>query len=97
MKKEIANYPWVFWLSIRWRPKWFKRFWKTRGANYSEYQFLWWAISVGRPWLKMYVDSNRDNYGSAKYIHDSNKQNLKLLVSFLIRPRAALVKQKLNQ
>lgn len=52
---------------------------------------------MGRPWLKIYVDSNRDNYGSAKHIHDSNKQNLKLLVSFLIRPRATLVKQKLNQ
>lgn len=85
MKKEVANYPWVFWLSVRWRPRWFKKFWGTRGANYAEYQFLWWQISIGKPWLKMFVDSSQRDYGSAKYVHKSNQENLKQTFSFLIK------------
>lgn len=85
MNKEIANYPWVFWLTIRWRPKWFKKFWKTRGGNYLEYQFLWWQISIGRPWLKSNLDSKVESYGSAKYVHKTNQDNLKLPFSILIK------------
>lgn len=86
MNKELANYPWVFWIAIRWRPKWFKFYWKTRGANYIDIQWWKFHISIGRPWLKTVVDAHSRDYGSAKYVHDTNKQNLKPLFSFIRKP-----------
>lgn len=58
MRIGTANYPWVFWINISYRPKWFKMFWKTRGANYIEYQVLILKITIGRPWFKGSVDAH---------------------------------------
>jgi hypothetical protein len=83
--KKISKLPWVFWISISIRLKWFKCFWKTRGSNYVEYQVLIFKISIGRPWLMDAVHSHRKNYSSHDYIRDTNKANLKQPFSFLIK------------
>lgn len=84
--KELANYPWVFWLSISCRPKWFSYNWSTRGANYKEIQWWIFKINIGRPWLKIVVDAHARDFGSAKYIHDTNKTNSTRLFSFNCPP-----------
>jgi hypothetical protein len=86
MKKETANYPWVFWLSIGWRAKWFRFFWHVRGANFLEIQFWKFRISIGRPWLKSIADAHQRDYGSSQHIHKTNRDNLKQKISFLINP-----------
>lgn len=87
-KIETANYPWVFWINISYRPQWFKKFWKTRGANYVEYQVWVFKISIGQPWFKGALDAHQRDYGSAKHIHKTNQDilhNTKL--SILIKPK----------
>jgi hypothetical protein len=83
-KIETANYPWVFWIDISYRPKWFKWFWSTRGANYIEFQVIIFRISIGMPWIKDVVSANQRDFGSAKCIHKTNKDNLRNRFSFLI-------------
>lgn len=84
MKKRIANIPWVFWFTVEFRPKWFKMFWKTRGANFTEIQFLYWKISIGMPWLNSYL-SFPDYYD--ENIHETNKENLKARFSILVNEK----------
>lgn len=86
MKQELANYPWVFWLKISYRPKWFSKWWKTRGSNAVEYQVWVFKISIGQPWLKCAVDAHQSSYGSAMYVHKCNKENLKMPLSFKMKP-----------
>lgn len=86
MEQELANYPWVFWLQIQYRPKWFSKCWKTRGSNYVEYQIWVFKISIGKPWLKCAVDSHQSSYGSAMHVHKCNKDNLKMSFSFKRKP-----------
>lgn len=90
MKVELANYPWVFWLRISVRTKWFNNYWRTRGANHLEMQIWIFRISIGRPWVKMYLDAHSRDYGSAKYVHKSNKENLKYWFSFKMKPPKTL-------
>ena len=52
---------WVFYITIRKR-EWFKKFWKTRGANFMEIQIYNYCISLGLPWLKLVVDKAETNY-----------------------------------
>jgi len=84
--KELANYPWVFWITIRWRPKWFKFYWKTRCANAVDIQFWKFNIGIGRPWLKGLVDAHQRDYGSSKYVHQTNLENRKIPISFTMPP-----------
>lgn len=76
--------PWVFWFSISYRPKWFKKFWRTRGTNFIEYQIFFLKISIGRPWL------HEEDYGLGinttreDQIKEINKGNLKQPFSLLI-------------
>lgn len=85
MKQEYANYPWVFWLKISIRPKWFSYMWRTRGANHLDMQIWIFRVSIGRPWLKMYIDAHTRDYGSAKYVHEANKVNLKRIIAFKMK------------
>jgi hypothetical protein len=61
MKEEKIYYPWVFWLSFE-RRKWFKRFWKSRGANSLDIQFFNLHISVGMPWNQHVLRGAVANY-----------------------------------
>lgn len=83
--KELANYPWVFWFQVSYRPKWFSYNWRTRGANFIEVQLWVFKISIGRPWLKSPVDAHVRDYGSAKYVHNTNQDNLKQRFSFICK------------
>ncbi len=80
--KKTAKIDWVFWLTIRFRPNWFKLFWSTRGSNYMEFQILIFVVSIGMPWLNStmiypnYLDEN---------INTINKNNLQSKFSFLIK------------
>jgi hypothetical protein len=85
MKPDYANYPWVFWITIRYRPRWFKRFWESRGANYVEYQLWVFQVIIGRPWLRGPVESHQRDFGSAKYVHNCNKENLRHWFSFKMK------------
>jgi hypothetical protein len=85
-RREYANYPWVFWVRISYRPKWFSRRWSTRGANFKEIQLWVFKISIGRPWLKGPIEAHIRDYGSTQYVHDTNKQNLKPFFSFTCKP-----------
>jgi beta-lactamase class D len=87
MKVKTANYPWVFWIYIQWRPKWFAFWWKTRGANAWDCQIWKFHISIGMPWFIGYVEANQRDYGSAKHIHETNKCNAKRPFSILINRR----------
>ena len=88
MKKKlpISNYPWVFWITIRWRPEWFSFYWTIRGANFRDVQLWKLHISIGRPWLQVLMDSHQRDYGSAKDIHETNKGNLRNRFSILLKP-----------
>lgn len=79
-----SKLPWVFWLNISIRRDWFKRFWKTRGANFLEMQAWIFKISIGMPWLQGPVSSTRKNYGSYDYIRKTNLDNLKQPFSIAI-------------
>ena len=83
--KELANYPWVFWFQVSYRPKWFSYNWRARGANFIEVQLWVFKISIGRPWLKSPVDAHVRDYGSAKYVHNTNQDNLKQRFSFICK------------
>ena len=68
----INKYPWVFWFNIKIRTKWFSYFWKARGANYLEIQFLCFYISIGRPWSEYYLETNIRDYGNLNSIKKTN-------------------------
>lgn len=70
MKTEISNMDWVFWIQIEKRD-WFKRFWKSRGANSLTVHFFKWHISIGMPWLQ-----NAVNESSLESINETNRMNL---------------------
>jgi len=82
MKK--LNHPFVFWLKISIRKTWFSYWWKTRGANFLEFQVWIFRISIGMPWYQGYLDSVKKDYGSLNTIEESNKGNLKHWLSIKI-------------
>lgn len=84
MKVKKSKFAWVFWLSISVRKQWFSYWWRTRGANFSEYQIWIFRITVGRPWIQDYIHSIRKNYSSLDHIRDTNRENLKRPFTFLI-------------
>jgi hypothetical protein len=61
MKEEKIYYPWVFWINVEKR-EWFKRFWKSRGANSLHIQFFSLHISLGMPWNQQVLRSAVVNY-----------------------------------
>lgn len=78
-KPELSKCSWVFWFEIRYRPNWFSRFWKNRGANFKDYQIWKFHVSIGRPWLKAYEDA----YGEGE-INLANAKNFDRPFSLLI-------------
>lgn len=76
MPKMNIKVPWVFYISIRQR-EWFSKFWKTRGANFIEFQLFRLQINIGLPWKKIVVISHLRDYNSIKSILETNKANLK--------------------
>lgn len=61
MYKEVKNYPQVFWIRIEKRD-WFQKFWKSRGSNCLDLQFLNLHISIGMPWHKLVLNKTKENY-----------------------------------
>jgi hypothetical protein len=57
----IRNFPWVFWVTVE-RRKWFKMFWKSRGANFLNLQIFCFYISIGMPWKKSVLKKAEINY-----------------------------------
>lgn len=66
-----SKYPWVFYISVRKR-SWFKNFYKSRGANYIEFQIFKFVITIGMPW-----NSQNINYASKNpsWYHSMNARN----------------------
>ena len=60
---------WVFWIQIEKRD-WFKKLWKSRGANNLNIHFYGYHISIGMPWLKHVVES-----AGISHIKAANKAN----------------------
>ena len=79
-----SKFPWVFWLSISWRPNWFKYFWSTRGANFYELQIWKFKVSIGRPWILDVIHNYRKDYGTLNHVRETNRLNLKRKASLLI-------------
>lgn len=74
---KAAKLPWVFWINISIRRKWFSKWWKTRGSNYVEYQLWIFRISIGRPWIQDVVYRYRKDRGSYASIRETNEANLR--------------------
>lgn len=81
---NTSKLPWVFWISIRIRRKWFSYWWKTRGANFIEFQVWIFKITIGRPWHKDAVHRFRKDYGTHNHIREVNRDNLKYWFSIPI-------------
>lgn len=75
MTEKKIKFPWVFWISIRKRD-WFKKFWKSRGANHLDIQFFKLYITIGLPWkqivLKKAIEGNY-NINGLKALKETNK------------------------
>lgn len=71
MNKE-KNFPWIFYITIEFNTDWFSYWWKTRGANFLQLQILFFKIKLGRPWLKCYLENQIKEYGSLKYVKETN-------------------------
>lgn len=88
-EKEIktVDFPWVFWISFSYRPQWFSKWWRTRGANYVEYQVWLFRITIGRPWFDGAAFGSRRDYGSYNQMRETNENNLRQPFSFLVGSR----------
>ena len=84
MDETIKNFPWVFWFNISLRPDWFSYWWKTRGANFLEYQIWIFKISIGRPWKEHVLLGYLNDYNNLKIPEKTNEANLNPLFSFKI-------------
>jgi hypothetical protein len=83
-KQSVNNFPWVFWIHIKRRPQWFSYWWKTRGANYIEFQVWIFRISIGMPWLKYVLEGQLRDYKTLRFAKETNDGNQKMKFSFLI-------------
>lgn len=79
-----CRFPWVFWLNIKIRRKWFSYFWKTRGTNFLEIQFFIFYISIGMPWKECVLESHIKDYGTLDSIKNTNIGHLKRFFTFQI-------------
>jgi hypothetical protein len=68
---------WVFWFTVEKRKGWFKKFWKTRGSNYMEFQIYDWKITIGLPWHKDVIAKANQSYPLEGINHmlKTNEQN----------------------
>lgn len=78
MEKKNRKVGWVFWIKIEYRKNWFSFFWKTRGANYIEFQIWVFKISIGLPWKKRVVNGYTRVNKHLKIIKDTNENNAKM-------------------
>ena len=83
---DAKKVPWVFWIQVR-RRKWFKWFWKSRGANHLDIQIIWFHVSIGMPWNQSNVRSELSQWGNLNNIEKTNNQNLKNPWAILIEPK----------
>jgi hypothetical protein len=76
----LENFPWIFWLRVSIRKHWFSYMWSTRGANFIEFQFWIFRISIGRPWKHAYL--NQENI--IPHLKLTNDVNFKSKTAFQI-------------
>jgi hypothetical protein len=82
--KKNGYIDWVFWINISIRKKWFRKLWKTRGANFLDIQFFCFYVTIGMPWLNTYL--TYENYIDSN-IYNTNMENLKNKFSFLVKSK----------
>ncbi len=63
-KLNEVNVPYAFRINIE-RRKWFKRFHKTRGANFLDIYILGFKVGIGMPWLNVQKSCKQDGYNKA--------------------------------
>ena len=83
LKEDVIKYPWVFSFRIKIRRDWFSYWWKTRGANFVEFQVWIFNITIGRPWH----ENPRIYYNEQKqleHMKKTNEANLKAKFTFLV-------------
>ena len=82
--KELANYPWVFWFQVSYRPKWFSYNW-CMGSQLYRSAVVGVQDKYREAVAKIAIDSHVRDYGSAKYVHNTNQDNLKQRFSFICK------------
>lgn len=80
----MKQFPYIFWINISIRKNWFSLFWKSRGANFIEIQFLIFKINIGCSWGKNILKYYTDNCESLSLLKKSNEMNLKAPLSFQV-------------
>ena len=82
--KDKIKFPWVLWFSISKRKQWFSYWWRTRGANYVEFQVWIFRITIGMPWINDVLLQHIKDYGDLRNAKKTNKLNLHSWFSFQI-------------
>jgi hypothetical protein len=74
MKNRID---WVFWVQVE-KKDWFKKLWKSRGANNLNIHFYGYHISIGMPWLKHVIEQYKsENSNSIEITNYTNREGVK--------------------
>lgn len=69
---NLKKFPWVFWIRISIRKRWFAFFWKSRGANVFDIQIWIFNITIGIPWSTLPLESDFRDYKTLKYAKKTN-------------------------
>lgn len=81
---SLTKFPWIFWIAISIRKKWFAFFWKERLANCLNIQIWIFNIKIGIPWSKNYLQQQMKDYKTLKFSKNTNEGMKKSRLSFQI-------------
>lgn len=80
----IERIPWVFYVSIKVRRKWFSYWWSTRGTNSKEIQVWIFQINIGLPWREEALECMLREYGTLGGVKEINDANLNVKCAFQV-------------